>query len=288
MLLSMTAFARKQTNCGRGVLVWEIRSVNHRYLEPGFRFPDALRGLEPVIRDALRKHISRGKVDCQLRLECDDKGHNALQIDEEAVVRLNDASGQILSLTGGGPALTVMEILKWPGVLRESAAVPEDLEEKALALFHETLTDLIHTRRREGQELLGFISKRIDAVREIVNTVRVRMPEILARQQQVLRERLADLKIELDPARLEQEIVVYAQKCDIDEELDRLETHLNEVERVLRLDEPSGRRLDFLMQELNREANTLSSKSIVAETTLNAVDLKVLIEQMREQIQNIE
>ncbi|MES3006680.1 MAG: YicC/YloC family endoribonuclease [Pseudomonadota bacterium] len=288
MLLSMTAFARKQTNCGRGVLVWEIRSVNHRYLEPGFRLPDALRSLEPAIRDALRKHISRGKVDCQLRLECDDKGHSALQIDEDAVTRLNDASGQILSLTGGGPALTVMEILKWPGVLRESDAVPEDLEEKALALFNETLTDLIHTRQREGQELFGFISKRIDAVREIVDTVRVRMPEILARQQQVLRERLADLKIELDPARLEQEIVVYAQKCDIDEELDRLETHLNEVERVLRLDEPSGRRLDFLMQELNREANTLSSKSIVAETTLNAVDLKVLIEQMREQIQNIE
>ena len=288
MLLSMTAFARKQTNCGRGVLVWEIRSVNHRYLEPGFRFPDALRSLEPAVRDALRKHISRGKVDCQLRLECDDKGHNALQIDEDAVIRLNDASGQILSLTGGGPALTVMEILKWPGVLREAEAVPEDLEVKALALFNEALTDLIHTRQREGQELFGFISKRIDAVREIVNTVRVRMPDILARQQQVLRERLTDLKVELDPARLEQEIVVYAQKCDIDEELDRLETHLNEVERVLRLDEPSGRRLDFLMQELNREANTLSSKSIVAETTLNAVDLKVLIEQMREQIQNIE
>ena len=288
MLLSMTAFARKQTNCGRGVLVWEIRSVNHRYLEPGFRLPDALRSLEPAIRDALRKHISRGKVDCQLRLECDDKGHNALLIDEAAVIRLNDVSGQILSLTGGGPALTVMEFLKWPGVLRESAAVPEDLEEKALALFNETLTDLIQTRQREGQELFGFIGKRIDAVREIVNTVRVRMPEILARQQQVLRDRLADLKVELDPARLEQEIVVYAQKCDIDEELDRLETHLNEVARVLRLDEPSGRRLDFLMQELNREANTQSSKSIVAETTLNAVDLKVLIEQMREQIQNIE
>jgi uncharacterized protein (TIGR00255 family) len=288
MLLSMTAFARKQTNCGRGVLVWEIRSVNHRYLEPGFRLPDALRSLEPAIRDALRKHISRGKVDCQLRLECDDKGHNALQIDEDAVIRLNEASGQILSLTGGGPALTVMEFLKWPGVLRESAAVPEDLEEKALALFTETLTDLIHTRQREGQELFIFIGKRIDAVREIVNTVRVRMPEILARQQQVLRDRLADLKVELDPARLDQEIVVYAQKCDIDEELDRLETHLNEVARVLHLDEPSGRRLDFLMQELNREANTLSSKSIVAETTLNAVDLKVLIEQMREQIQNIE
>ncbi|MGB4247683.1 MAG: YicC/YloC family endoribonuclease [Pseudohongiellaceae bacterium] len=288
MVLSMTAFARKQGNCGRGVLVWEIRSVNHRYLEPGIRLPEALRSLEPAIRDALRKHIARGKVDCQLRLESDDNQSSALQINEEAVIRLNEASGQILSLTGGGPALTVMEILKWPGVLGESDAIPEDLEEKALALFNDTLQDLIETRRREGQELHGFISKRIDAVREIVKTVRVRMPEILARQQQVLRDRLADLKVELDPARLEQEIVIYAQKCDIDEELDRLETHLNEVERVLRLAEPSGRRLDFLMQELNREANTLSSKSIVAETTLNAVDLKVLIEQMREQIQNIE
>ncbi|MDP1932615.1 MAG: YicC/YloC family endoribonuclease [Gammaproteobacteria bacterium] len=284
----MTAFARKQGNCGRGVLVWEIRSVNHRYLEPGIRLPDVLRSLEPAIRDSLRKHIARGKVDCQLRLETSDALSSALQINEEVVVRLNEASGQILSLTGGGPALTVMEILKWPGVLSESEAVPEDLEEKALSLFNEALSDLIETRRREGHELHGFISKRIDAVREIVKTVRVRMPEILARQQQVLRDRLAELKIELDPARLEQEIVIYAQKCDIDEELDRLETHLNEVERVLRLAEPSGRRLDFLMQELNREANTLSSKSIVAETTLNAVDLKVLIEQMREQIQNIE
>lgn len=288
MVLSMTAFARKQGNCGRGVLVWEIRSVNHRYLEPGIRLPDVLRSLEPAIRDSLRKHIARGKVDCQLRLETSDALSSALQINEEVVVRLNEASGQILSLTGGGPALTVMEILKWPGVLSESEAVPEDLEEKALSLFNEALSDLIETRRREGHELHGFISKRIDAVREIVKTVRVRMPEILARQQQVLRDRLAELKIELDPARLEQEIVIYAQKCDIDEELDRLETHLNEVERVLRLAEPSGRRLDFLMQELNREANTLSSKSIVAETTLNAVDLKVLIEQMREQIQNIE
>ena len=181
-----------------------------------------------------------------------------------------------------------MEILKWPGVLREADALPEDLDEVALALFSATLEDLIATRQREGQELFGFISKRIEAVREIVSSVRIRMPDIMARQQQALRDRLDTLKVDLDPARLEQEIVIYAHKCDIDEELDRLETHLNEVERVLRLAEPSGRRLDFLMQELNREANTLSSKSIVAETTLNAVDLKVLIEQMREQIQNIE
>ncbi len=288
MIQSMTAFARKQIPFGRGILVWEIRSVNHRYLETAFRFPEALRALEPAIRESLRKTLSRGKIDCQLRIESEDRKSGALQIDEEAVFRLNEASGQILSLTGGGPALTVMEILKWPGVLREADALPEDLDEVALALFSATLEDLIATRQREGQELFGFISKRIEAVREIVSSVRIRMPDIMARQQQALRDRLDTLKVDLDPARLEQEIVIYAHKCDIDEELDRLETHLNEVERVLRLAEPSGRRLDFLMQELNREANTLSSKSIVAETTLNAVDLKVLIEQMREQIQNIE
>lgn len=288
MAQSMTAFARRQISCGRGVLVWEIRSVNHRYLETGFRFPEALRSVEPAIRDALRKQLARGKVDCQLRLESEERATGALQIDENAVRLLNEASGQILALTGGGPALTVMEILKWPGVLRESEALPENLEELALSLFHDTLNELLATRQREGQELCGLIGKRIEAVREIVAGVRTRMPDILARQQQALRDRLDALKMELDPGRLEQEIVLYAHKCDIDEELDRLETHLNEVERVLRLPEPSGRRLDFLMQELNREANTLSSKSIVAETTLHAVDLKVLIEQMREQIQNIE
>jgi len=288
MVQSMTAFARKQIPCGHGVLVWKISSVNHRYLETSFRFPEALRSLEPAIRDALRKSLSRGKVDCQLRIESEERRNGELQIDEEAVHSLNEASGQILSLTGGGPALTVMEILKWPGVLRESDAMPEDLEEIALALFDDTLKDLIATRQREGQELIVFITKRIDAVREIVKSVRVRMPDILARQQQALRDRLDALKVDLDASRLEQEIVIYAHKCDIDEELDRLETHLKEVVRVLKLAEPSGRRLDFLMQELNREANTLSSKSIVAETTLNAVDLKVLIEQMREQIQNIE
>lgn len=288
MVLSMTAFARKQRSTAQTVLVWEIRSVNHRYLETSFRFPEALRGLEPLVRDAIRKKLARGKIDCQLRIEAEDSQDKALQIDEDMVIRLNNVSGEVLHLTGGGNALSVMEILKWPGVLRESASLPENLEDQAMSLFQETLDDLIATRRREGEELFGFITKRIASVREILKSVRKLMPEILARQQQALRDRLETLKIELDPARLEQEIVLFAQKCDIDEELDRLETHLNEVERVLALREPSGRRLDFLMQELNREANTLSSKSIVAETTLNAVDLKVFIEQMREQIQNIE
>ena len=288
MVLSMTAFARKQSSIGQTLLVWEIRSVNHRYLETGFRFPEALRSLEPAVRDALRKTLTRGKVDCQLRIETEGAQDTSLQIDEALVVKLNNASGEVLHLTGGGNALTVHEILKWPGVLLESKALPENLEEHALSLFKETLTELVDTRKREGQELHGFVSKRLAGVREIVSSVKTRMPEIIAAQQQALRDRLEALKVELDPTRLEQEIVMFAQKWDIDEELDRLEAHLNEVERVLELKEPSGRRLDFLMQELNREANTLSSKSIVAETTLNAVDLKVLIEQMREQIQNVE
>ena len=288
MVLSMTAFARKQSSIGQTLLVWEIRSVNHRYLETGLRFPEALRSLEPAVRDALRKTLARGKVDCQLRIETEGAQENNLQIDEALVVRLNNASGEVLHLTGGGNALTVHEILKWPGVLLESQALPEDLETHALALFKQTLKELVDTRKREGEELYGFVSKRLAGIREIVSSLKTRMPEIIAAQQQALRDRLEALKIELDGTRLEQEIVMYAQKWDIDEELDRLEAHLNEVERVLELNEPSGRRLDFLMQELNREANTLSSKSIVSETTHNAVDLKVLIEQMREQIQNIE
>lgn len=288
MVLSMTAFARKQSSIGQTLLVWEIRSVNHRYLETGFRFPEALRSLEPAVRDALRKTLARGKVDCQLRFETEGAQENNFQIDEALVVKLNNASGEVLHLTGGGNALTVHEILKWPGVLLESQALSEDLETHALALFKQTLKELVDTRKREGEELYGFVSKRLAAIREIVSSLKTRMPEIIAAQQQALRDRLEALKIELDGTRLEQEIVMYAQKWDIDEELDRLEAHLNEVERVLELNEPSGRRLDFLMQELNREANTLSSKSIVSETTHNAVDLKVLIEQMREQIQNIE
>ena len=288
MVLSMTAFARKQSSIGQTLLVWEIRSVNHRYLETGFRFPEALRSLEPAVRDTLRKTLARGKVDCQLRIETEGAQENNLQIDEALVVKLNNASGEVLHLTGGGNALTVHEILKWPGVLLESQALPKDLETHALALFKQTLKELVDTRKREGDELYGLVSKRLAAIRKIVTPLKTRMPEIIAAQQQALRDRLDALRIELDGTRLEQEIVMYAQKWDIDEELDRLEAHLNEVERVLELKEPSGRRLDFLMQELNREANTLSSKSIVSETTHNAVDLKVLIEQMREQIQNIE
>lgn len=288
MVASMTAFARKQAEYEWGTLVWEIRSVNHRYLEPGIRIPDTLKPIEPAVREALRKAISRGKVDCQLRFQTrhQDSGNEELNV--ALVERLVALSQQITALSSGAAPLSAADILRWPGALQEEEIDLDTMQKDALVLLGETLGEFSGARQREGDELRQMIQQRLDAIRVIVRTVRQRLPEILAKQQDNIRTRLAAFRVELEPGRLEQEVVLLAQKSDVDEELDRLNTHLGEVERVLGTGEPIGRRLDFLMQELNREANTLSSKSIVAETTLNAVELKVLIEQMREQIQNIE
>lgn len=289
MISSMTAFARCQQSFDWGTLVWEIRSVNHRYLEPGFRLPDMLRPLEPKIREKLRKQLSRGKLDCQLRFtSATDAGARELGLDTALVQRLKDLSRDVSSIAPEASTLTVSDYLKWPGVLQEPDPDVEAIGNAALKLLDETLAALHEARRREGEELAGMINKRLDAIQGIVADIRQAMPAILERQQKLVSERLETWKTELDPARLEQEMVMLAQKSDVDEELDRLDTHVSEVKRVLTLREPTGRRLDFLMQELNREANTLSSKSAVSETTLQAVELKVLIEQMREQIQNIE
>ncbi|MDO9521094.1 MAG: YicC/YloC family endoribonuclease [Pseudohongiella sp.] len=288
MVASMTAFARKQTEFDWGTMSWEIRSVNHRFLESGIRVPDSLRVLEPIVRDTLRKALSRGKVDIQLRVSGRADAGSNQALNGDLVAKLNALSEQVLQLCPGTQPLRVTDVLRWPGVLEETGPDDESLQADALALLQDTLKDFADSRRREGEELAQLIRQRLDAVREIVLGIRQRLPEILQRQQDNIRLRLDTFKIELDPARLEQEIVVLANKSDVDEELDRLLTHVTEVERVLKTSEPVGRRLDFLMQELNREANTLSSKSIVAETTLNAVELKVLIEQMREQVQNIE
>ena len=288
MAASMTAFARKQQEYDWGTLSWEIRSVNHRYLEPGLRLPELLRPLEPAIRDALRKAIARGKVDCQVRIQTREETTRQEELDLGIVGQLSDMSQQVHQLIPGASPLSVHEILRWPGVLQEHEVDATPIQRDAMALLQETLRDFNTARQREGEELAQLIRQRLAAITAIVSNIRERLPEILQRQQDNIRARLDALKAELDPARLEQEIVLLAQKADVDEELDRLATHVAEVERVLGTHEPIGRRLDFLMQELNREANTLSSKSIVAETTLNAVELKVLIEQMREQIQNIE
>jgi uncharacterized protein (TIGR00255 family) len=288
MVASMTAFARKQAEYEWGTLVWEIRSVNHRYLEPGIRIPDTLKPIEPAVRESLRKAISRGKVDCQLRFQVRHKDSGNEELNVVLVKRLASLSQQITALSAGATPLSAADILRWPGALQEEEIDLDTMQKDALVLLGETLGEFSSARRREGDELRQMIQQRLDAIRVIVQTVRERLPEILAKQQDNIRTRLAAFQVELDPGRLEQEVVLLAQKSDVDEELDRLNTHLGEVERVLGTREPIGRRLDFLMQELNREANTLSSKSIVAETTLNAVELKVLIEQMREQIQNIE
>ena len=288
MTTSMTAFSRQQKEQEWGSLTWEIRSVNHRYLETSVRLPESLRALENGVREAVRKRLTRGKVECALRFQSEAKISSDLHLNTTLIKQLVQANVEIEQITGTSSNLSNMEVLRWPGVIEEQDFDKTSIEKQALSLFGAALDDLVATRQREGAELQGFIKKRIDSVREIVVNVRNKMPEILTKQKQNILDRLAELQAELEPTRLEQEVSLLAQKADVEEELDRLDSHLNEVERVLSANGQKGRRLDFLMQELNREANTLSSKSIVVETTLNAVELKVLIEQMREQIQNVE
>ena len=288
MTTSMTAFSRQQKEQEWGSLTWEIRSVNHRYLETSVRLPESLRALENGVREAVRKRLTRGKVECALRFQSEAKISSDLHLNTTLIKQLVQANVEIEQITGTSSNLSNMEVLRWPGVIEEQDFDKTSIEKQALSLFGAALDDLVATRQREGAELQGFIKKRIDSVREIVVNVRNKMPEILTKQKQNILDRLAELQAELEPTRLEQEVSLLAQKADVEEELDRLDSHLNEVERVLSANGQKGRRLDFLMQELNREANTLSSKSIVVETTLSAVELKVLIEQMREQIQNVE
>ena len=288
MTHSMTAFSRQQADCKWGSLTWEIRSVNHRYLEASIRLPEDFRGLENSIREKLRQKLKRGKVDCQLHFKKFEAGASELRIDKELITNLVDASSQIHKFIKTASQLNTIDILRWPGVITDQRIDTGVFEEQATQLFDQTIDGLISARKREGRALQLQLSARIESIKKIVSSIKSKMPDIILNQRQALLNRLNELKAELDPVRIEQEIVLLAQKADVDEELDRLDSHLHEVERIIGSTGQKGRRLDFLMQELNREANTLSSKSVVAETTLNAVELKVLIEQMREQIQNIE
>ena len=288
MTFSMTAFSRQQIDKEWGSLTWEIRSVNHRYLETSVRLPESFRGLENSVREAIRRKLTRGKVECQLRFQSAEAVQTDLQINKKLIEMLVQANIEIQKLASAASQLSSAEILRWPGVIVDQNFDSEIIAAEALALFKIALDELIGSRQREGDALKGFVIQRIESIREIVSSIREKMPEIISGQRKNLLGRLADFKAELEPTRLEQEVAILAQKADVDEELDRLDSHLSEVERVVASAGQKGRRLDFLMQELNREANTLSSKSIVVDTTLGAVELKVLIEQMREQIQNIE
>ncbi|MBA1189128.1 YicC family protein [Pseudomonas entomophila] len=287
MVHSMTAFARAEHAGDQGTLVWELRSVNHRYLEPHLRLPEALRDLEGAVREALRQGVSRGKIECTLRFNEDSAGR-PLQVDRARAAQLVAAAETVASLIQQPAPLNPLEVLAWPGVLVADASDPQALNAQAMTLFEQALGELKAGRAREGAELARLINERLDAMREEVATLRALVPQMLAVQRQKLLDRFADLRAELDPQRLEQEMVMLAQKSDVAEELDRLGTHVTEVRRVLASGGATGRRLDFLMQELNREANTLGSKAFDPRSTQAAVNLKVLIEQMREQVQNIE
>ncbi|OHV08835.1 YicC/YloC family endoribonuclease [Kushneria phosphatilytica] len=287
MVRSMTAFARQTLDAEWGSLAIELRSVNQRYLDLHFRLPDSLRELEAPLRERLRGTLSRGKVECTLRLTLSEQQHD-LSIDHEGLERLVTALTEVRRIAPEAAMPSALALLDHPGVSRASGPDGDTLREAALKLFDETLHDLDDGRAREGERLAELIRERLTGIREQVTEVRAHLPEVLERQRNQILERLESVKAELDPARLEAEMALIAQKSDVAEELDRLDTHVGEVERQLRQKGPIGRRLDFLMQELNREANTLSSKAVVTDTTRCAVELKVLIEQMREQIQNIE
>lgn len=283
---SMTAFAR-ETGGELGTAIVELRSVNHRYLDCHFKLPEALRALEPRLREAISAVLKRGKLDCQIRVS-GDAGSSSLAVDSSRLAALLDALGTVRDAAGDLPAPDALSLLQFPGICRGGEDNEKALQELALETFSSALATLQETRAREGAQLAEFLRTRLATMAVEVQRVREELPELRARQEERLRKRLAELEIGVDEGRLEQELVILAQKADVDEELDRLEAHMEEVGRVLAKGGPCGRRLDFLMQELNREANTLSSKSIASSTTQSSVELKVIIEQMREQVQNIE
>ena len=288
MIYSMTAFARNELRGEFGLLVCEIRSVNHRYLEPNFRLVDAVRELEMPLREQLRKQLSRGKIDIWIKHEAVESNLSNIHINQVLAARLVEAASQIDQLARHAAPLNAADILRLPGVVCVAEPNQQQLITATNTLFTQTLNDFIAMREREGQALGAFISQRLEAIDAECDKVRQRMPTILAHYQQRLLNRLQEVKAEFHQERLEQEMVLFAHKIDVAEELDRLSAHLLEIKRVLAQDGAVGRKLDFLMQELNREANTLGSKSVSADSSLSSVELKVLIEQMREQIQNLE
>ncbi len=285
---SMTGFARQEVQHSWGSLSCEVRSVNHRYLEPSIRLPESLRSIEPNLREQLRKKLSRGKVEATIYLKTESKEDAQLGLNQSLSNKIIELAETVQNQLQKPAELDAIDILRWPGVIQTAEIDSDTLNKATLELFNQTLKQLIANREREGEELAQLVEARLVGIGEAVVKVRENMPALLEQQQQKLRAKLDTLKVEVDEERFSQEAVYIAQKSDVAEELDRLEAHIVEVRHTVKQGGPIGRRLDFLMQELNREANTLSSKSLSSDTTQSAVDVKVLIEQMREQIQNIE
>jgi uncharacterized protein (TIGR00255 family) len=289
MIRSMTGFARRERQGAWGTLTCELRAVNHRYLEISLRLPEDLRSLEGEVRQVLGGSLRRGKVEAGVHLRPTAASTPVLELNRPMVEQLLRRAADVGSMLGGIPGpMSALDILRWPGVIREAERDLAPVAAEVLALIGETAVELNESRAREGARIHELLRQRCAALTEAVALVRARLPEVSARIRTKVSERVAQLGTQVDPERLEQELVLLAYKMDVEEELDRLGSHVAETLHVLDATEPAGRRLDFLMQELNREANTLSSKSQDVETTRAAVDMKVLIEQMREQVQNVE
>ena len=287
MIYSMTAFARLEVKKDWGDAVWEIRSVNQRYLENFFRLPEQFRGLENTLREKLRQSLTRGKIECYLRIETKTQANAALNLNKELANQVIQSLQWIKAQAGEGE-INLTDVLRYPGVVEAQEQDLDAISQDLLTAFDDLLTDFIAMRGREGEKLNDIIRQRLDAIAVEADKVRSQMPAVLQWQRERLLQRFEDAQINLDPQRVEQEMILLAQRVDVAEELDRLQMHVKETTYILKKGGAVGRKLDFMMQELNRESNTLASKSINADITAYAVELKVLLEQMREQIQNLE
>ena len=287
MIYSMTAFARLEVKKDWGDAVWEIRSVNQRYLENFFRLPEQFRGLENTLREKLRQSLTRGKIECSLRIETQKQTNAELNLNKELANQVIQSLQWIKAQAGEGE-INLTDVLRYPGVVEAQEQDLDAISQDLLTAFDDLLTDFIAMRGREGEKLNDIIQQRLDAIAVEADKVRSQMPAVLQWQRERLLQRFEDAQINLDPQRVEQEMILLAQRVDVAEELDRLQMHVKETTNILKKGGAVGRKLDFMMQELNRESNTLASKSINADITASAVELKVLIEQMREQIQNLE
>ena len=287
MIYSMTAFARLEVKKDWGDAVWEIRSVNQRYLENFFRLPEQFRGLENTLREKLRQSLTRGKIECSLRIETKKQTNAELNLNKELANQVIQSLQWIKDQAGEGE-INLTDVLRYPGVVEAQEQDLDAISQDLLTAFDDLLTDFIAMRGREGEKLQAIIQQRLDGITVEAEKVRSQMPAVLQWQRERLLQRFEEAKIQLDPQRVEQEMILLAQRVDVAEELDRLQMHVKETNNILKKGGSVGRKLDFMMQELNRESNTLASKSINADITASAVELKVLIEQMREQVQNLE
>jgi uncharacterized protein (TIGR00255 family) len=284
----MTAFARVSEEGEWGRATWELRTVNHRYLDITVRLPESLRDMEMAARELVQQYCSRGKLECFCRFELGLNAGANVALNEKLIEQLAGFCLQVKSKIAGTGDIDPMKLLMWPGAVAMGEVDLKPIQEKVIGVLKKALLSLVEARIREGKKLQDYLLQRVNRLHEHVNYLKICIPAVIKEQREKMKLRFAELQLEIDPQRLEQEMVFLIQKMDVSEELDRLTSHLSEVERVLQEDSVGGRRLDFLMQELNRETNTLGSKSSDVDITKRMVDMKVLIEQMREQVQNLE